>query len=433
MDCVSDFSPRTDRVETTALGELLAAKLGLDADSMGPSFLSSVARRSLHQSGYADLQTFVRAATAGGEPWQRLVEHVVVSETWFFRDEAPFDHIVDAVRTRWHGDGTTPIRVLSCPCSTGEEAYSVAIALSEAGLPPDAFAIDAADVNPSSLRAAQAGVFGSRSFRGSNRVDRARYFQHDPGARRWRLKPAFRAMVQFRPANLVSLQGIEAARPYDIVLCRNLLIYLHAQARACVMMALRRLLTENGILIVGHAEPAIAREYGFKGVGDPGAFAFVRSALSKAQKQTPSASLGGRARRDYLPLRAGPSASAGHGPSKLTAAAISGRPRQAAPTLERIRQLGDEGRMEEAIQACRDYVRRVPDSADGYFLLGVLCGALGHDYAAETALRRALYLEPDHAAALVHLALTHDAKGDTATAARLRERASRNTTRRNQQ
>jgi chemotaxis protein methyltransferase WspC len=420
-------------VETTALGELLAAKLGLDAESMGPSFLSSVARRSLHQSGYADLQKFIRAADAGGELWQKLVENVVVSETWFFRDEAPFDHIVDTVRKKWHGLGTAPIRVLSCPCSTGEEPYSVAIALSDAGLPPDAFIIDAADVNPNSLTAARVGVFRSRSFRGGNRIDRARYFQHEPDTKRWRLKPAFRAMVQFCPANLISLQGLENSQPYDIVLCRNLLIYLHNQARADVMAALRRLLTPDGILIVGHAEPAIAREHGFTSAGDPRAFAFIKSAASKVRKQRPPVSLGDPAPRNNLKTHAGLSVTAGRGRSELTDATTSGQSRRVAPTLERIRQLGDQGRMQEAIHECRDYVRRVPDSADGYFLLGVLCAALKKDYEAETAMRRALYLEPDHPGALMHLSLTHEAKGDTAAAARLRARASRNAVRESQQ
>ena len=74
------------------------------------------------------------------------------------------------------------------------------------------------------------------------------------------------------------------------------------------------------------------------------------------------------------------------------------------------------------MRACREYVRRVPDSADGYFLLGVLESAAGRPQAAEDAFRRALYLEHDHADALMHLAMTHEGRGDTAGAARLRER-----------
>jgi chemotaxis protein methyltransferase WspC len=425
MDCVTNFSSRTDRVDTTALGELLAEKLGLDAESMGPSFLSSVARRSLHPSGYADLSTFVRAAAAGGEVWQKLVENVVVSETWFFRDEAPFDHIVAAVQKNLHARGTGPIRLLSCPCSTGEEAYSIAIALTDAGIPSDAFTIDAADVNPTSLKVAHAAIYRSRSFRGNHNIDRAHYFQHESDTKCWRLKPAFRAMVKFRPANLVLQAGLEHSQPYDFVLCRNLLIYLHAQARADVMAVLRRLLTPDGILIVGHAEPAIAREHGFASAGDPRAFAFTKTATAKVRKQVTTISLGRGSSKNNLKSFPELSISATHDRSKLRGNPASRQSRPIAPTLETIRKLGDAGRTEEAIQQCRNYVRRVPDSADGYFLLGVLCGAMKNDSEAETALRRALYLEPDHAGALMHLSHNHHAKGDTLTAARLRARADR--------
>jgi chemotaxis protein methyltransferase WspC len=97
----------------------------------------------------------------------------------------------------------------------------------------------------------------------------------------------------------------------------------------------------------------------------------------------------------------------------------------AADTLDAIRRTGDKGDLQEAVRACSEYLRRVPDSADGHFLLGVLQGALGLRDAAESALRRAVYLAPNHADALVHLALMHDARGDAAGAARLRARGAR--------
>jgi chemotaxis protein methyltransferase WspC len=299
--------------------------------------------------------------------------------------------------------------------------------LTEAGLSPDAFSIDAADVSPNSLKMAHAAIYRSRSFRGKHRIDRAHYFQHESDAKRWKLKPAFRAMVKFRPANLVSLEGLDHSQPYDVVLCRNLLIYLHAQARAQVLTALRRLLAPDGILIVGHAEPAIAREHGFVGEGDPRAFAFARAAKAEDRKQVMSIPSSSRVPKNnlnsHLQFAAAAAAAAAH--SEKKSANAFAQPRAIAPTLETIRKLGDLGRTQEAIQQCREFVRRVPDSADGYFLLGVLCGALKNDSEAESALRRALYLEPDHAGALLHLSLNRHAKGDTLTAARLRARADR--------
>ena len=417
-------SSKPENVETTAVRNLLAEKLGLDPDSLGPSFIESVTRRGLRQAGHTDLDRFTRDAAAGGSAWQALVEHAVVSETWFFRDGAPFDHVVNVVRARTQS-GAAPVRILSCPCSTGEEPYSVALALTEAGVPPSAFSIDAADVSTATLEVAKTGMYRTRSFRGGE-FDRDTYFEHDRGAREWRLKPTYRQMVRFHPENLLSFEGLDDAAPYDVILCRNLLIYLHADARDRVMATLRRLLVDDGVLIVGHAEPAVAREHGFKTDGPLGAFAF-----------TPSVTRAHTHPRTHVPRASGSRQQSGH---RRVAPQPPGRPSGgmtpgiappveagsgAGDVLDAIRLKGDKGDLDQAVLACTDYVKHVPDSADGHFLLGVLQGAMGHPHAAETALRRAVYLRPDHPDALVHLALAHEARGDAAGAARLRARGAR--------
>ena len=265
-------------MNTHALHDLLTTKLGLDPDAVGPSFLTMVARRSVAKSGQADLDSFVDAARHGGEAWEILLDQVLVLETWFFRDRATFETLPSLVRHRWRGPGSAPVRLLSWPCSTGEEPYSVAIALSEAGLPREAFTIDAADVSPQAIAAARAGIYGPRSFRGAGPWHRSPYFEHAEGRGHWRVTPAYRSMVEFRRANLVSLHGLAPAARYDVVLCRNVLIYLHAEARARVMRTLGSLLEPGGVLIVGHAEAGIALEHGFRVHGAPEAFAFVSAA-----------------------------------------------------------------------------------------------------------------------------------------------------------
>jgi chemotaxis protein methyltransferase WspC len=402
-------------MDTTAIRALLVDRLGLDPDSLGPSFFEWVTRRGLRESGCRDLNAFVDAAEAGGSAWETLVDHAVVAETWFFRDETPFDHVVGAVRQKALGSAAQ-VRILSCPCSTGEEPYSVAIALTEAGLPPSAFWIDAADVSLSALAAAQSAMYRPRAIRGP-RPDRHRCFDHDAASRDWRLKAGYRAMVHFRRANLVSLQGFDGLPPYDVILCRNLLIYLHAQARAAVMAAVRGMLTEDGVLIVGHAEPAIAREHGFVGDGPPGAFAFVQA--SAAAVSTPA-----RNRRRSSHRHSASTERAIHaGPGRTSGGRLSDRVEPSRPTLDGIRRVADRGDVAQAIAACLEFVRSSPDSAEGHYLLGVLHGAAGREQAAEAALRRAVYLQPDHAEALLHLALAREARGDMDGAARLRTRA----------
>jgi chemotaxis protein methyltransferase WspC len=324
--------------------------------------------------------------------------------------------VVEAVRQKALA-ALAPVRILSCPCSTGEEPYSVAIALSEAGFAPSAFSIDAADVSRSALAIAESAVYRRRAFRGP-RPDPPRCFDHDAAAREWRLKEAYRTMVRFRRANLVSREGLEGLPRYDVILCRNLLIYLHAEARAAVMTALREMLADGGVLIVGHAEPAIAREHGFVGGGPPGAFAFSHSHAAAAAASE-SASRGKASH-----TRPGASERAIHRqPGSRSDMPARGQPEPARPTLEGIRLTADRGDLAQAIAACREFVRHSPDSADGHYLLGVLHGAVGNAQAAEPALRRAVYLQPDHAEALLHLALAREARGDVDGAARLRTKA----------
>lgn len=394
---MSCSSPDRDPRETAALRALLASKIGFDPDVLGPAFLESVMRRCEQSGDMQGWRQFLQSASAGGPDWERLLQEIVVSETWFFRDEQPFESIAERVSERWRQGRGAPSRIFSCPCSTGEEPYSIAIALTDAGLPGAAFHIEAADVSPDAVRRARAGRFAERSFRGNKR-NLAGYFIEGEDGRR-ELKAELRRMVHFRVANLLDLSSVELA-PYDIVLCRNLLIYLHEDARQVVMSILQAVLADDGILIVGHAEAALALQQGFRPVGDPGAFAFAPGKAS-------STALVSR------PVRGAP-------PTE-TAAEIPSKP-VPGHSLTEIRELADQGQVEAAVHACDLYVRQQPVSAEAYYLLGVLLGATNDEAGSENAFRRALYVEPDHAGALEHLALAQDGKGNTVSAHRLRAR-----------
>lgn len=396
------YSSRSlDPRETAALRALLSSTIGFDPDVLGSAFLESVSRRCQFSHGTAEWRDFLRSAGAGGAEWQRLLRAIVVSETWFFRDRRPFDDIVTRVAARWQG-ARSATRIFSCPCSTGEEPYSVAIALTQAGLPRTAFEIDAADVSALAIQRAQEAKYGPRSFRACDAGSLAPFFEGGQSSRFRELKPEIRKMVRFRVANLLDLGSMELGS-YDIVLCRNLLIYLHEDARSVVMSLLRAMLAEDGVLIVGHAEAAIAMGHGFRSAGDRGAFAFVAAATA------PVSAVPAR-----LPKRI---------PTVATATSLRIAPEMAAPLdLQQIRDLGDRGHVDAALQACSALVRRDAASAEGYYLLGVLLSASGNEVEAENALRRAVYLDPNHDAALEHLALAQEAKGNAASAQRLRAR-----------
>jgi chemotaxis protein methyltransferase WspC len=402
-------------VDTTPVHDLLVARLGIDTGVIGPAFLPAVVRRCMQVAGIEDPQAYVAALATGGAAWQALVEAVVVQETWFFRDAAGLDAIVAEVRARRAVPGSPPVRVLSCPCSTGEEPYSVAMALLDAGVPEEAVAIHAVDVSPAAIASATRGVFRARSFRDATPRDRSHHLHVAPGASTWRVSDRIRALVSFGTGNLVTGEGLRDASPFDIVLCRNLLIYLDAGGRSRAIAMLARLLAPGGLLVVGCAEPAIVRTHGFGSTGAAAAFAFRAGTVTT----TPVGA--SRASRPTRPARAP------HVPTRVRLVRREPAPAVASATapLARAEALGDLGRIDEAIRLCREHVGQQRDSVEGHFLLGVLQDAAGRHDLAVHAFRRALYLDPAHDGARAHLALKLEAGGAAGAAARLRTRTGR--------
>src|SRR5262249_5758451 len=144
-------------------------------------------------------------------------------------------------------------RVLSVPCSTGEEPYSLALALLEAGVAPSSWQIDAVDLSPRHIERAGRGVFGEFSFRQTPPELRQRYFRRIAAG--WEPEPALRALVRFRQGNLLAAFFLAGEEPFDLIFCRNLFIYLLPAARRRALETLDRLLAAEGWLCMGHAEP----------------------------------------------------------------------------------------------------------------------------------------------------------------------------------
>jgi chemotaxis protein methyltransferase WspC len=298
------------------------------------------------------------------------------------------------------------------------------MALLHAGAQPDSFTVDAVDVSRRALESARAGAYRARSFRENALWFRAQYFDHTEGAGIWNLKSDVASQVRFRHANLMSPDFLEDDGPYDLVFCRNLLIYLHPEARLVALTALRRLVADHGVLVLGHAEAGFAREHGFTPTGPPAAFAFTRIGGRHASKARP-------ANTERVASNIAPRSSSVAQRSvtivsvEPATVAVDSTPEAEPSALIVARRLGDAGQIDEAIRICSDYLQRVPSSADGHFLLGVLHDALGRSELAANSFRKALYLDPNHRDALLHLALKKEARGDGSGAALLRARARR--------
>ena len=258
---------------------LLRAETGLDAALIGSAVLDRIVRRRLKLLGLSGLPEFLRRLENSPAELKELIESVVVKETWFFRDREPF-HAFARIAREWlaqHPTGT--LRALSLPCATGEEPYSMVMALLDAQVPPNRFEIDAADISTDALARAREAVYRKNSFRGADLSFRNRYFQSTHAG--YTLHPQVRERVRFHHANLLGEAFTHRQSLYDIVFCRNLLIYFDRAAQAKALTQLAGLLTPHGWLFVGPAEMPLATANGFVGAKLPMAFA-CRSASPRS-------------------------------------------------------------------------------------------------------------------------------------------------------
>ena len=153
------------------------------------------------------------------------------------------------------------MRALSVPCSTGEEPYSIAMTLLDAGLSSEKFQIDAIDISAHLLDIARLGMFGSNSFRGSELKFRNQYFQKTDAG--FRLCDRVRQCVKFEQGNVLEERFRFGSEPYDFIFCRNLLIYFYNEAQGQALKSLRQLLTADGLLFVGSAETGLLTQHRF--------------------------------------------------------------------------------------------------------------------------------------------------------------------------
>ena len=130
------------------IGAMLTNRIGLDPAAVGSTLISRAVRIRMNELGLGDVDSYTALVGGSEIELQALIEEVVVPESWFFRDEAPFRHFQEHVRAGWVAKpARSPLRVLSIPCAGGEEPYSIVIALMEIGLDARRYLVNAIDVS----------------------------------------------------------------------------------------------------------------------------------------------------------------------------------------------------------------------------------------------------------------------------------------------
>ena len=250
--------PRLDEESLRLVLELLNRRYGFQfRDSFHEMVRTRLTRRLL-EAGIPDLRDYyyrlLYDPDAAAE-MDSLFDAIANNETYFFREQSQIEAFAQEVlpERRAAAQGGR-VRVWSAGCSSGEEPYSLAIAALESGTQGTAdLEIFATDQSRRALERAAAGVYGAFAFRSLPGALRERYFEPQEDGR-WRVVPAVRQCVRFGRCNLVGQAGDLPLVRFDVIFCRNVLIYFDRDARRRVVELFHDRLADGGYLFLGHSE-----------------------------------------------------------------------------------------------------------------------------------------------------------------------------------
>lgn len=241
--------------------------------------VSNRIRRLLEENAIASLGELVRQMRLGIN--RRLREQVIdcmtTNETFWFRDNYPYEYLRTHLLPQWMTPNNRmygTVRIWSAACSTGQEPYSISMMVEEykrqaLGNLLRPVQIVATDLSSTVLEQARRGEYDSLSMaRGLPQDKQERYFDK-LGDKLWRVKPAVRERVEFRPLNL--MDSYAALGRFDIIFCRNVLIYFNAALKQEILQKMHASLRPGGLLFLGSSEGLIGSSQLFEMVRcDPG-------------------------------------------------------------------------------------------------------------------------------------------------------------------
>ena len=197
--------------------------------------------------------------------FDQIFDLVTTNETYFFREPAQLQAFVEEiVPDLMSRKPVKKVRIWSAGCSSGEEPYSIAILLEEAGwYEHAAFEIFASDINQQVLAKARKGHYRENAFRATSPLLREKYFTREADGG-WRIRDEIRNRVSFGRLNLYDEARVSLLGQLDIVFCRNVIIYFDDSSKKVVVSNFYNRLIDGGYLLLGHSESLISLSTQFK-------------------------------------------------------------------------------------------------------------------------------------------------------------------------
>jgi chemotaxis protein methyltransferase CheR len=232
---------------------LIYQRAGISLHAGKQAMVYSRLSRRLRETGYRSFSDYLQALERGGSDaeWQEFVNCLTTNLTAFFREAHHFQALAEDLRAR----ASRPIRIWCSAASTGEEPYSLAMTAVETLGASAQVRIVCSDIDTRVLATAQRGVYAADA-RGLSPDRLRRHFLRGTGSNAGylRVKPELARMVEFRSFNLMSTQWSTLGEPFDIVFCRNVMIYFDGPTQRKVLERTYAAMKTDGVLYVGHSE-----------------------------------------------------------------------------------------------------------------------------------------------------------------------------------
>lgn len=335
---------------------------GIDAESLDSARIRWTVEMRCRHVHLSSAEAYLAHLKTSQHELDELIDALVIQETRFFRDTAVFEHIRQWASAAYSA-GMGPLRVLSAPCSTGQEAYSVAAVLRLAGIPLGGFAIDAVDISRAALATAARGVYAAGALQNFPAE-----FQAACGTLRnqhWHIHEALRSRIRFSRRNLAVEGALEEDGGYHLILCRNLFIYLNAGSRSALAEGLSKALLPGGRLIVGAGDRVAELNARFVHVKPAAGFSFTHRTAMPAR--VPKARMKEQAER-VVPARANATT------PQVTVTNLQ-KPEPALPATEFLRravEYMERGNLRQAERRCRQALYLAPGYLPALELLEML-------------------------------------------------------------
>jgi chemotaxis protein methyltransferase CheR len=347
--------------------------------------------------GIDELYGVLAGGDAPAEALERFVSEVTVGETHFFRDAEQFLDLERIVlpEIASRRSGSRRVRIWSAGCSTGEEAYSLAMIAHRAFDPSDGWDVRVlgTDLDRAALRRARTGVYGPWSFREMPAAYREDYVRG--GGRRHTVAREARSLVRFVAGDLREMPD-NSVGPADLVLCRNVLMYMRPEAALEIRGTLAEALAPGGWLVLGRVEQVHDVGLGLRTER-------LRSGVAYRRPGRPSERWAPNTVRPAREIEAQPAAAAGRALGNETPVEVAGPIADARSAFVRAKRLAGQGKLDEAERWVEFALERNPLLSNAHFLKGLVRLERGDAAGARRAFRRCLFLAPDFV--LAHLAM----------------------------